>query len=149
MTEGFGLGTIKEWYLHNSGNDAVLTLVVALLAGLNDGLHGPAKGLRGFPPNDIQGRTTQDILRAATVKIKTSSFSGWANTVFCHRCGVVDHLASACTKVEVCAECGFFHPDELQCLNEIRRDPRTWDFCRSRQHAPEKCFAARRRGYLG
>jgi hypothetical protein len=39
LTQGLGLGTAESWYLHNAGNDAVVTLIVALLADLNDTLH--------------------------------------------------------------------------------------------------------------
>ncbi|KAJ4332344.1 hypothetical protein N0V87_008452 [Didymella glomerata] len=70
LTQGFGLGTAESWYLHNAGNDAVVTLIVALLAGLNDTLH-PFAPSAGYPPHTVEGRNIQDIVRAAADRIKS------------------------------------------------------------------------------
>jgi hypothetical protein len=70
MTEGFNLDAVKDLYLHNAGNDAVVTLVVALRAGLNDGMYGTAEEFCGFPSNEIQGRSTRETGRWAGLKLE-------------------------------------------------------------------------------
>jgi hypothetical protein len=70
MTEGFGPGTVKDLYLQNAGTEAVVTLVVTLLAGLNDGMYGTAEGFRGFPSNEIQCRSTREIFLATAFKMQ-------------------------------------------------------------------------------
>lgn len=121
LIEGFGLGTAELWFLHNAGNDAVVTLIVALLAGLNDTLH-PFAPSGGYPPNTVEGRNIQDIVRAAAVRIKAKSKSNYDVKKYCHRCETPGHMSADCfAGIAVCAVCGSDQHNTHRCLQGVTK----------------------------
>jgi hypothetical protein len=119
LTQGFGLGTAESWFLHNAGNDAVVTLIVALLAGLNETLH-PFAPSGGYPPNTVEGRNIQDIVRAAAVRIKANSKSDYDIIKYCDRCEMPGHMPSSCAvTIAACTECGSNQHHTYRCLQSV------------------------------
>ncbi|KAJ4314465.1 hypothetical protein N0V94_006458 [Neodidymelliopsis sp. IMI 364377] len=122
LIEGFGLGSAESWFLHNAGNDAVLTLVVTLLSGLNQTLHLFAAPGIGYPPHTVEGRGVRDILRSATLRIKSASKSDWEIASFCDRCEEEGHMARDCgAEISPCEECGSDRHQVFRCLKSVTK----------------------------
>jgi hypothetical protein len=122
LTGGFGLGSAESWFLHNAGNDAVLTLIVTLLSGLNQTLHPFAVPGVGYPPHTVEGRGVQDILRSASLRIKSASKSDWKITSFCDRCEEEGHGARDCVaEISLCEECGSDRHQVFRCLRSVTK----------------------------
>lgn len=114
LLEGFGLTPTDDWYLHNAGNDAVLTFIVTLLAGLRDHLHPESKDLFGFPSDIVQGRPVKDIVTVAIPKIKAGTKFRLKITVHCSRCNSQEHFLDECdTELMGCGGC--LLDDYLEC----------------------------------
>jgi hypothetical protein len=138
MVEGFGLAPVSHWYLHNAGNDAVMTLIVSLLAGMKEKLSPGAKS--GFPsPTVLLGVwPLLDIVKAGEPNIKANSYSGYDITVYCVRCESTDHTASNCGAVfGPCEACGSTEHLHAKRITRVWRCP--CYKCLSRQHVPSDC----------
>jgi hypothetical protein len=139
MVEDFGLGPIEHWYLHNAVNDAVMTLIVALLAGMKEKLHPGAPTGFPSPPILLGVWPMLDLFKQAEPIIKANSYSGYDITVFCVRCEFLDHMASNCGAVfSPCVACGSTEHLHAKCITHVWRDP--CYKCQSRVHLPEACW---------
>ena len=119
LMKGFGLVPIEDWWLHNAGNDAVLTLVITLLAALNNKLHPDESQAGGFSTSMIQGRTISDILKAALPTIKANSPPDWDVIEFCTRCDQDGHMIDSCRALlRKCPFCGGDH-QSVKCLKAL------------------------------
>ncbi|KAF3037858.1 hypothetical protein E8E11_000635 [Didymella keratinophila] len=117
LTQGFGLGTAESQYLHNAGNDAVVTLIVALLAGLY-----PFAPFGGYTPHTVEGQNIQDIVRAAAGKIKSRSKQDHDVVKYCHRCETLEHMSADCfATIASCAQYGSDQHNTHGCLQGVTK----------------------------
>ncbi|KAH4906175.1 hypothetical protein HBI80_081500 [Parastagonospora nodorum] len=132
LLKGFGLDPI-ELALHNVGNDAVATLLVGLLASLNDKLHPQNSHA---PVDLIAGRHIADIVASAAQGIKANSKPFGDCLVYCHRCESTGQCASACT-VPACVRCDSSEHVAYKCTIDLRMDECA--HCSERTRPSDKC----------
>jgi hypothetical protein len=98
-----------------------VTLIVALLDGLNDTLH-PFAPSAGYLPHTVEGCNIQDIVRAAANRIKSRSKHDHDVVKYCHRCETPDHMSADCfATIAACAACGSDQHNSHRCLQGVTK----------------------------
>lgn len=141
LMDGFGLTPVDDFWTHNGGNDAVVILLLTLLAGLNDRLHPESAGVPGWPSNLVNGRHIYDIIVGATPQIRANCLTTAGALVFCHRCSSKEHTADACsTQFPACPKCGSTDHLEERCVEDLLREP--CERCGALDHEIKYCRAS-------